>query len=398
MSRLSGWLQEGGLYLLLFLLPFSKAAIEISFGLLLLGWLLMLADPRGRARSVWVRPAFRPLASAFAAFAAVCALSIAVSDHRALSLEGFVEKWLQYLLFSVIVADILQRPAVRERSLAVLLWSVGFVVVEAVSQELWGRGLFRGYRLAAYGRMTGPYENPIDLATYFMVTWLVLLPATMSQRGARRWLGAAVLLAALLCMTRTVAIGAWLGLAAGLVVVLSGLPVVRRAAAWLLIPMVLAGIFALQHTGGIGQVWSPSEIGKRDRLTMWQAALGMIRDRPLLGHGVNTFMANYLDYWVGGERQPRYAHNCYLQVAAETGLIGLAAFLSLLGWILWRLCAVLQQRPPDEQMLLLGILSGLLAFLLQAGVDTNFYAMRQAALFWVMAGFGLGVSAAQEPG
>ena len=38
--------QEGSLYVLLFLLPFSKAAIEIAFGGLLLGWLCVRLDPR----------------------------------------------------------------------------------------------------------------------------------------------------------------------------------------------------------------------------------------------------------------------------------------------------------------------------------------------------------------
>ena len=37
--------QEGSLYVLLFLLPFSKAAIEVAFGVLLLGWLVARLTP-----------------------------------------------------------------------------------------------------------------------------------------------------------------------------------------------------------------------------------------------------------------------------------------------------------------------------------------------------------------
>ena len=123
---------------------------------------------------------------------------------------------------------------------------------------------------------------------------------------------------------------------------------------------------------------------------MWQAAMGMIRDRPILGHGLNTFMANYLTYWVGGEQAPRYAHNCYLQVAAETGLIGLGVFLVLLWQIFAYLLRGLTRLPSQEGLLLLGMIAGLFAFAVQAGVDTNFYALRQAALFWTLAGLAVG--------
>jgi putative inorganic carbon (HCO3(-)) transporter len=129
---------------------------------------------------------------------------------------------------------------------------------------------------------------------------------------------------------------------------------------------------------------------------MWQAAIGMVRDRPLLGHGLNRFMAIYLDYWVGGQHQPRYAHNCYLQMAAETGLVGLAAFLALLWTLVAHLAAGARRLTSKEQILLLGLLGGLLVFAAQAAIDTNFYALRQAALFWTLAGLAVGLRESLE--
>ena len=114
-------------------------------------------------------------------------------------------------------------------------------------------------------------------------------------------------------------------------------------------------------------------------------------DRPIFGHGINTFMANYLDYWVGGERQPRYAHNCYLQVAAETGIAGLLAFLAVLGLLFARLRHGIRRIRGDDGIWVIGMTAGLVAFALQAGIDTNFYALRQAALFWVLSGIALGL-------
>ena len=151
------------------------------------------------------------------------------------------------------------------------------------------------------------------------------------------------------------------------------------------------------RVGPLAKTYSLSDIGVQDRSAMWQSALNMIRDRPVFGHGVNTFMANYLTYWVGGERQPRYAHNCYLQMAAETGVVGLAAF----GWLLWaifaRLFGTIRRVQSEEGFILLGLVVGLLAFAVHAAVDTDFYSLRQAALFWTLAGLAVGFSARVTP-
>ncbi|GAG53557.1 unnamed protein product, partial [marine sediment metagenome] len=65
-----------------------------------------------------------------------------------------------------------------------------------------------------------------------------------------------------------------------------------------------------------------------DRIILWKETLVMIKDRPLLGHGVNSFMSNWSNYGVGKTfGHPYYPHNCYLHMVAETGLIGLGMFM-----------------------------------------------------------------------
>jgi O-antigen ligase len=236
--------------------------------------------------------------------------------------------------------------------------------------------------------MTGPYENPIDLATYLMVVIPMLLMGALAAHGRRRaawWSLVALLAAALL---RTEAVGAWLGFASGLALLCLRHRAARRYGLVLLVLGGLGvGLFAREE---VREALSWTELSKQDRVVMWQAAAKMIQDRPWFGQGLNTFMANYLAYWVGGERQPRYAHNCYLQVAAETGLVGLLAFAALLGAMVARLAA----RPPPasgpDGGVLIGYAAGLIAFLVQAAIDTNFYSLRHAVLFWVLAGVAIG--------
>ena len=185
MSRLGGVLEEGSLYVLLFLLPFSKAAVEVMFGVWLLGWVLQRLDASARWQTVWARPSLRPLAWAILGYLGACALSIAVSDFRVQSLRGFIEKWLEYLWFFVMAAEVGSRSGAARRCAAVIAWSSLFVVVEALTQELFGRGVFRHYPLLTYNRMTGPYENPIDLATYLMVVIPLLLVDAASRQIGR---------------------------------------------------------------------------------------------------------------------------------------------------------------------------------------------------------------------
>lgn len=392
-------LQLAGLYALLALLPFSKAAVEICFGLLLLGWLLERLNPATReATCWWTDRRLRPVLAWLVAYLLVCAASIAVSDFPGKSARGFVSKWLEYLLFLVIAADLGARPGVAQKAVAVLAGSSFAVALQAIGQECYLLWLstrpvqFPDAPFAAYTRMTGPYENPIDLATYLMVVIPTLVMWSLTKSGRARWLtvGLAALLAG--AVVRTQASGAWLGLLAA-----AGLLVVYRSAVrpWLLAGLGALGVAALAYCWTGGTV-SLIDAGAADRWLMWQAAIGMIQDRPWLGHGLNTFMANYLKYRVGGEPFPRYAHNCYLQVAAETGVIGLVAFLGLLGAIFQRVLTGARSAAAEPRLLLMGLGAGLLAFATQAALDTNFYALRQAALFWVLAGLAVGLSVHRE--
>jgi O-antigen ligase len=391
-ERLPVRVQEGSLYLLLLLLPFSNAVVELAFVALLAGWLVDWPQRR-RERRVWP-VALRPILWSLATFLALCALSLTVSRYPHLGLRALITKWGEYAALFVLIADLVMRhPAVFARSLVVIACSTALVVVEAVSQELRGYGLIRHISVEIYDRMSGPYKDPSNLSTYLMVvTPLLLTFALAPGRPWRRWILGGLLVAVLGCLARTEIAGAWLGVLAGMAVLAAGDRRLRRWGLGLALVLCLASGLYLQAVGKLEHLLSPAEAGKIDRRVMWGAAWNMIQDRPVLGHGLNTFMANYLDYWVGGERQPRYAHNCYLQIMAETGAVGLLAFGFWLATLFGALARALARLPAERRGLLLGVIAALIGFLVQAGLDTNFYVVRQAVLFFAVAGLALGLS------
>jgi putative inorganic carbon (hco3(-)) transporter len=67
------------------------------------------------------------------------------------------------------------------------------------------------------------------------------------------------------------------------------------------------------------------------RLAFWQAGLNMFTKNPVLGVGIGNYIQAYPTYAAQGwETVLGHAHDYYLNAAAETGVLGLAAYLALL--------------------------------------------------------------------
>ncbi len=107
------------------------------------------------------------------------------------------------------------------------------------------------------------------------------------------------------------------------------------------------------------------EMAAQARLELIVAGLGMVESHPLLGIGLDRFKAVAPDY----DQRLRHsgasyiAHNTYLQVAAETGLPGLALFAALMaaGFGNFR-AAERRARDPALAGLAAALRLGLLAY------------------------------------
>jgi O-antigen ligase/polysaccharide polymerase Wzy-like membrane protein len=107
------------------------------------------------------------------------------------------------------------------------------------------------------------------------------------------------------------------------------------------------------------------------RATENLAALYVFRDHPALGVGPGQFFRHYSAIY-GNALDLRYlktnrrAHNLYLEIAADTGALGLAAFLAIVGVTmaqLWRLTVFWRRRDPGLASLSRAFLLALVAYL-----------------------------------
>lgn len=129
-------------------------------------------------------------------------------------------------------------------------------------------------------------------------------------------------------------------------------------------------------------------------------ALAMLRERPLLGFGGGSFHVAYPRF-NGPELRQYYdhAHNDYVQIASEVGLIGAALLALPVLTALWRAARV--RRLPHSSLdggLALGLLLGIPALLVQATVDFHFQIPANALTFVVLLALAFALRRAGEVG
>jgi len=359
---------------------------------------------------VWRSQSGRGILIALSGYLAVCSISVFISTHPLHSLIGLVGKTFEYALFFLMAGDIANDPALVEKGGKTLLWAAAWVGIYAVFQEGW-IGHWNAFpqhgvpmdpiipRALVYGKMVGPYNNPNDLATFAMMALLMAIAhlaekPRVPQMG--RWLLGLLLIG---CLVRASSRGALLGFSAGLLFLLFFSPRQKWVRIGSVAILVIVSVLILIGKASIKEALLFADRASMERRDMWNIAWSMIQAKPLLGQGLNTFMANYLTYAVKPAQGPSYAHNCFLQIAAETGFLGLSCFLWFLVALFlsfWRSLKASFRSPASAvRPWLIGFTAALMSFLIQSAFDTTLYSLRQATLFWTLAGltFGAGQAA-----
>ena len=125
-----------------------------------------------------------------------------------------------------------------------------------------------------------------------------------------------------------------------------------------------------------------------NRKDYWNNAIEIIKDHVIFGVGYNAYSLVSRDYTNAYKREyGGYPHNCYLQMTAEIGLIGLSSFF----WIIFVLYSnslrnIRKFKDKITGILSLGFLSGLIGFFVHSFWDTLMYSVQLSALMWLMMG------------
>ena len=146
-----------------------------------------------------------------------------------------------------------------------------------------------------------------------------------------------------------------------------------------------------------------------DRVSWWLSSLSMLKDRPVLGFGVSAFRDTYntyrrLDYTVPGpgdiqyQISPESSHMEYLDIAVNEGIIGLVAYLTLIGIVILGLIRAIFKKKKEKDewkyFATLAFMGALMTYLLQAFL--NFGVVDTLTVFYLLLGGAVSISSLGE--
>lgn len=102
------------------------------------------------------------------------------------------------------------------------------------------------------------------------------------------------------------------------------------------------------------RTWSISdmdETSNKGRMEIWKDSAASVAKHPVLGIGMGNFPLA-LSEKISTAKMGASAHNIYLDVAVEMGILGLAAFIALL-WMICQKLFLLSQKMKDKNLRLL---------------------------------------------
>ncbi len=302
----------------------------------------------------------------------------------------------------------------RLRRLAVWSGGTGIMVAAYGVMQMFVPPLFAGeaftrdwYGGLGFIRIPSTVGGPVVFGGYLAFMLPLLLALGAMTAGAKRaiWLGGGCL--AILALALTLTRGAWIAAAAALIVFAAGLgrPAWRRQ--WVIFAAVAVAML-ISWLVLVTVVATPAQVGRRvaaiaatdlgsvaSRLFIWDRTVSLIRARPVLGWGLET-LREVFPY--DREVLVRYfgprpvivdrAHNDMLQMAVSIGIPGAIAYLAF--WLLNVAAAVMvmSRAPASGRILALGLVAGLIGYLVQA--QAAFSSVAVTPLVWLLAGAACG--------
>lgn len=347
------------------------------------------------------------------AFVAVQFVAVAFSEDPRRSLPAAIT-WLAYAVIFFFVVDLLRRGWHMDLFAKALLIAgaigMAFAVYQLISLFMSWLQITAAMELAPSfeQRISGIMGDPNLLAAS---TYLLIPLATamlLISKGASRLLFCLFLAAAAVVLYFTDSRGGLLGMAAGLgvfvvlwVAIVSGSAKRRAIAAWhylwgrklllaLLGILVAAGLVfvAWQQLSFQGDTTHGPVATARD--IYWDAAVNAIAKDPLTGAGPNMFPVYLMQIWSTPPARPYlHAHSFPFQLAAESGVLGLAGFILLIGLVIWRAEDAWRDLTETDRAFWVAAVAGLSGLAIHSLVDDFFPFPAVGAIAMVLLAFVL---------
>ncbi|MEA2398017.1 MAG: hypothetical protein QOK25_1573 [Thermoleophilaceae bacterium] len=285
-------------------------------------------------------------------------------------------------------------------ALALVFVLIGFWEY-ATRQLLWNRKVIESNQFESYFRVNSLFFDPNIYGRFLAIVMIGLASTLLWARRRREVLIAGVALAVL-----------WGGLIltfsqssfAALLVGLMALAAVRWDVWRFRWPIAAAGLAALALAvafNGVLHIGSHRSVNRSSsgRLKLVKGGLSMFADRPLWGFGAGAFAERFrAREKVGSPQAATASHTIPITVAAEQGLIGLAAYLAVVAAafrLLFSGLGPLRGRSPPRRLVSR-------AFVAAAFAGLVFHTLLYAAFLedpiaWTLLGVGIVLARGLDP-
>jgi O-antigen ligase len=386
------------IYWSIVLLPFSiaisAAPMSVFMALLITAFLTK--------KLLTKKPLFSPSAiniPLFILFAITCLSLVNAVNYRD-SIKGGILRLLQYIFVFFIVVQELKDKKYIIKILFSVCSGLALVSFDGLWQVVTGKDFIRGYGPVinlGLVRATASFKDSNLMGIYLSAFAPLAFGMTINYFKGEAWVFISLLsllsLAGIaLTYSRPTLLATYIAL------LFLGLAGKKKSLVVILTAILLAAPFILP---GSIKKWAKEVdynpvrfMCNDDRIAVYRNSLNMIKAHPFLGVGANNYMKQYKRYKETVEYRNvvtldyMYAHNNFIHLASEIGLLGLAVFLWLL-YKLFRECALIYRSLKESylKMLALSLIAALIAFLVNGLTESSLYSSRVAIIFWYLMGF-----------
>jgi O-antigen ligase len=175
---------------------------------------------------------------------------------------------------------------------------------------------------------------------------------------------------------------------------------VRTALALVLIVALFGGVVLMGGEGALSRFVGTvnADDPTTGRAHFWSVTLDIIKAHPLLGTGLGAFGLVYTGYDSrNGLYRLEQAHNDYLQVFSDGGIVGAAFALFFIVVLFRRGFANRESRDDFRRGVSIGALAGCFAVLIHSFFDFTLHTTSNALLFLILAGLATIDARVEQP-
>lgn len=242
------------------------------------------------------------------------------------------------------------------------------------------------------------FDNPNVLGEFLVLTIPMVIAVLWNKnKSEHKVVFGVFFLCMAACMIFTWSRGAWLGLVLACAILLLSMDKRWVFFGVLAICVLPALLVATGNTAILQRLFSignTADTSTAYRVSIWSASLDIIRDFWVSGIGIGSeaFKNVYPMYAKSGADFALHAHNLYLQIWVECGILGFASLLATLIRFIkqtFSFSVMAVKKDNDIAKFLIAIGAGLIGFLFQGLTDYVWYNYKILMLFWIILAFGV---------